>query len=604
MTEKWTLLEHSNNDGNHHNNHQTSSAMYSNSGSSSSSSNGQGQPAAADAANSSSSPYLSPSQQQTGNSFLLTSNGINDSSNSSSNDNDNGSLSFTATSLNNNNNTNKNNNTSRMILILVAASTAATLGYDVGIMASAMPFLEDSMDLNTMQKQIAMGSLNFVAAFGALLGGAVAQRHGRKTTVKVCSWLFLIGTVLMAAAPTYAVLILGRTVAGLGVGVSFVVAPTYLSEVAPTEERGRLNTIFDIAINAGILFGYVVGFALPVLFPELSSDTLWRCMLGLGVVLPLTVLAGIVYLPESPRWLVLAQQSAAAVQVLQQLGNSVEESLSTVNSMQDELQAEREYSIMLQQQQQQQQQQHLPTQHSSYGSCCGFCGCCSFSHGLQLVMLLGFWQQISGTEAVLYYSADFLEALPMQQRLLANVGVGMCKLIPELLAMQLVDKIGRRPLIMASSVAMVISMTCLAAAFFAGSTASPYITVLLLCCIMASFSVGVGPFTFLVAAESLSLQERSWGMTLCAAVNRCTSGVVALTAVSLSEWLSQAGLFAVYATVGLAAAIFYHQCVPEAMGKSLEEVAAEARMAEQHQQHYADSKGGGGDVELLTHEFT
>ena len=333
-------------------------------------------------------------------------------------------------------------------LIMVAAATAATLGYDVGIMAAAIQPIEDTMGLNGVQKEVAMGSLNFVAALGALLGGKVANERGRKYTVKFCCWIFLVGTILMAGAPTYSFLLLGRIVTGIGVGVSFVVAPVYLAEVAPTHMRGKLNTVFDVAINGGILLGYIVGFVVQLL-PNITPQFKWRIMLILGICAPLMVLYNLVHLPESPRWLVMVDQSAAASQILERLGNKPAQIRRTVSAIEDELRQEGQ---------------------SSSVSPLDAILQCRFSSGMRLAMALGFWQQITGTESVLYYSADFLQHAGLETpalRLAGNIFVGLCKLTPELIAMQWVDKVGRRPLILASGVALVVSTFLLSLAFFA-----------------------------------------------------------------------------------------------------------------------------------------
>lgn len=180
-------------------------------------------------------------------------------------------------------------------LIITAATTAATLGYDVGIMAAAIQPIVEEMHLDSLHKELAMGSLNFVAAAGALWGGQVANKKGRKPTVTLCCFLFVIGTCCMALAPNYASLLLGRIITGLGVGVAVVVTPVYLTEVAPTEKRGEINTIFDVAINFGILLGYVVGFCVQVL----PVPHKWRVMLGLGLVLPLLVFMYVIPLPRT-----------------------------------------------------------------------------------------------------------------------------------------------------------------------------------------------------------------------------------------------------------------------------------------------------------------
>ena len=233
------------------------------------------------------------------------------------------------------------NNTDKMELVrlvVVTAATAATLGYDVGIMAAAIIPLTDYMELNSIQKEVAMGSLNFVAAFGAILGGRVADQKGRKPTISLCCWLFLVGTACMALAPGFWSLLLGRIVTGIGVGVSFVVAPVFISEVAPSDRRGELNTVFDVAINGGILLGYVVGYIIQLLPATILPEWIkWRLMLGLGAILPVIVLIFLKKLPESPRWLMLVDQVHQARHVLKRLGSSEEETDSTIQAIQSEL---------------------------------------------------------------------------------------------------------------------------------------------------------------------------------------------------------------------------------------------------------------------------
>lgn len=434
--------------------------------------------------------------------------------------------------------TNKSN---LFLLVSVAAATAATLGYDVGIMAAAIQPLQIQMELSGFQKEIAMGSLNFVAAAGAFIGGHVADRNGRKRTISLCCWLFIVGTVLMALAWDYSALLAGRIITGLGVGVAFVAAPSYISEVAPTDSRGKLNTVFDISINGGILWGYIAGFLVQLVLPDN-----WRLMLGCGLVLPVIVLALLSRLPESPRWLMLVDRKAEAELVLRQLGNSLQEANKSIQEMQGEIDREKHVTPPL------------------------------FSKGQRFAIQLGFWQQITGTEAVLYYSADYLERAGLQSplmRLGGNVFVGICKLVPECIAMQYIDTAGRRPLLFGSAAALTFSIFCLSLALHL--EASPGITVALLCAVMASFSAGLGPFTFLSASENLAMSERAAGITYCTAANRVTSGMVAMTAVTLSTLLGDSGLFALYGGAGFLSLFFYFFCVPETAGVSLEELAAQ-----------------------------
>ena len=423
-------------------------------------------------------------------------------------------------------------------LVGAAAAAAASLGYDVGIMAAAIQPLHHELGLTGVQKEVT----------------------GRKATVAVCSLLFVVGTVLMAAAENFAYLLAGRIVLGLGVGVSFVAAPLYLTEVAPTHLRGSLNTLFDMAINSGILLGYVVGLAVEVLLSPrgFSDDVKWRVMIALGLVLPAIVLIFLTRLPESPRWLVLKEKSDEATKVLQELGNSETQAKETVQGIEREVRRTA-------------RKQHRTDQDGSDSR-----GCCHWfrSPGMRLAAELGFWQQVTGTEAILYYSADFLAQAglkSMSERLLGNCGVGICKLLPELVAMQFVDKIGRRPLMLTSTALLTITTACLAASFYWHW--SPVVVVILLCAVMTSFSIGVGPFSFLVAAENLSTRERSTGMTLCAASSRVTSGIVAMTAVSLRSALGDVGFFGLYAALAaVSGLLFYYPVLPEGSQKSLEEI--------------------------------
>jgi len=429
---------------------------------------------------------------------------------------------------------------SLIMLVSVAAATAATLGYDVGIMAAAIQPLEAQMELSGFQKEVAMGSLNFVAAFGGILGGKVADLYGRKTTIYLCCLLFIVGTFFMAISWSYSVLLLGRIVTGLGVGVAFVAAPSYITEVSPSDSRGQLNTVFDISINGGILFGYVTGFLV-----QLFSPGNWRLMLGLGAVLPLIVLALLSRLPESPRWLMLVQRRDEAKEVLTSLGTSTDSEVEhTLQDMQDEIDREQNTTVPV-----------------------------WLSKGQRYAVQLGFWQQITGTEAVLYYSADFLERAGLQSpllRLAGNIMVGLCKLVPECISMQYIDTAGRRPLLFGSAVALFLSTAGIAAAF--ALHAPPVMLVVLLCAVMASFSAGLGPFTFLAASENLGLSERATGIMACTVANRMTSGTVAMTAVTISSLVGDEGLFALYAFAGFLSLFFYWN-VPETAGVSLEELS-------------------------------
>ena len=433
-----------------------------------------------------------------------------------------------------------------------AALTAATLGYDVGVMAAALDRM-GSFHMSSFEKEVLVSSLNFVAAVGALIAGATADFLGRRRTVAVCSFLYLVGTALMTVAVTYGMLLGGRVITGLGVGISFVVGPTYISEIAPHTIRGKLATIFDVSINAGILFGYVVGYAVQNLFGSYSDDVRWRIMIGAGGVFPVLVAIFLVWLPESPRWLLRQGREAEAVTVLEKV-IPLHEVAPAVRDICAEESAQAGWCETLWP-----RESYLRT-------------------ALGIAFGLAFWQQITGSEAVLYYSPTFLKNAGLTSEgmlLLGNILVGSAKLLPEFWVMASIDKKGRRWHLLLSATTMTVAIAALAAAFL--FKFPPGVAVGLLCAFMATFSAGLGPFSFIAASEIIPLSHRAKGMALVTFINRLTSGAVALTALSLSDKIGEGYYFVIYAGISLVSVKFYYSRVHETAGKTLEQITEELK---------------------------
>mmetsp|Transcript_40291 Transcript_40291/g.126045 ORF Transcript_40291/g.126045 Transcript_40291/m.126045 type:complete len:549 (-) Transcript_40291:72-1718(-) len=467
----------------------------------------------------------------------------------------------------------------------VAALTATTLGYDVGIMADAALYVKDDFDLTDGLNELIIGSLNFISAFGALLGGPAADAFGRRPSVWICCALYLVGTALMAAAPNWGILLLGRVVTGLGVGVAFTVCPVYVAELAPAELRGRLTTLFDISINGGILVGYVVGYICDLAIQDPAAK--WRTMLALGAVPPLVVIFFLGLLPESPRYLIMRGRLSDALDVLTKtlgseglardefesimsaIGGGAAAAKPTADDVKDAAAAsddEDDLDLSL---------TPSATQEPATWEEILFPRTRVLQRALFIVMGLAFWQQATGSEAVLYYSATFLREAGLKSRgemLLGNIGLGFCKLFPECLSLLYVDALGRtRPLIF-SSLWMTASITCLGLAYALGW--GGVVVVLLLCSFMFGFSVAIGPFTWVVAAELLSMRYRAKGTMLGIFLNRLTSGTVALSALSTADALGYPTFFFLYAAVSVVSVGFYMSCVPETAGRTLEETEA------------------------------
>ena len=193
--------------------------------------------------------------------------------------------------------------TPKAVLIVagIAALNSANLGYDIGVMAGAALRVQDDWSLSDVKVEVLVGILNACAIAGAAVAHYVVDRLGRRRTFTVSSAVFIVGVLGMACSVNYAMLLLFRVITGLGVGVGLSVDPVYIAEGAPPHARGALVSWSEIAINVGILLGFVAAWC----FVDVSSDTAWRAMLALGAILPsvLFVLT-LTVMPETPRWLV------------------------------------------------------------------------------------------------------------------------------------------------------------------------------------------------------------------------------------------------------------------------------------------------------------
>ena len=455
---------------------------------------------------------------------------------------------------------------------LTAASTGMLLGYDVGAMSDAILFIPDTVPMSTLQTEILVSSLNLLAAIGALVGGSVCDRLGRRPTIALCASLFLIGTFIFVASSSYAMLLSARVVMGVGVGISLVVGPTYISEIAPPARRGQMSFYYDCGCNVGILLGGSVGL---IVYETCSGAAeRWRWMIGAGAVLPVVILLALVRLPESPRWLVAQGRREDARAALAAVDGDGGGRDSDSDGDSDGGDDERIEATL--------RQVEATLEEAGSGDGDGSLVATLLrvdGPGARLLLLatmIGAAQQASGNEAVLYYSPLFLETAGLAtpaQRMHGLILVYACKLAPEVLLSLVVDRVGRRPLLIASAAASALVLGALAALFACGAETGGA-ALALLCLDCAAFSLGLGPATWVVIPEILPLRLRASGVTLAAAANRLLSGAVALSALSIADGVGYVGLFALYALLAVATTLFYALCVPDASGLSLEAASA------------------------------
>lgn len=393
--------------------------------------------------------------------------------------------------------------------------------------------------------------------------------------------IFFVGAVVMSLAPSFAWLMVGRLVAGMGVGYALVIAPVYTAEVAPASTRGTLTCFPEIFINLGILLGYVANYA----FQDLPAHYSWRVMLGMGVVPPFFIGVFVLFMPESPRWLIMRNRNEDAMKVLLRTSDSVAEAEERLAQIMEGIQ----YA-----QKNLRKGGPISTQEvvdggdslKSEGE--GTWGELLFRNTptIRRMLLVGlgiqFFQQASGIDATVYYSpVTFKKAgIKSQNAILgATMAMGFVKTGFIVVAACFIDKAGRRPLLLTSTAGTTLSLASLALCLIgvgktSGSTheAFAFLAVFAACANVAFFSIGLGPVNWVMGAEIYPLRLRAKAAGIGVGVNRLVSGVVAVTFLSFADAISVPGVFFFYAGFAFLAVLFVYFFVPETKGKTLEEI--------------------------------
>ena len=450
------------------------------------------------------------------------------------------------------------------LLTFIAALNSANLGYDIGVMSGAALYVQEDMDLSDVQVEVLVGILNGCAIFGAAVAHVLIDALGRRRTFTVSCIIFVTGVFGMASSPTYASLLAFRVITGVGVGVGLSVDPVYIAEVAPKEHRGSLVSWSEIFINVGILLGFIATFV----FKDLRPATAWRTMLGCGAVMPSFLLVlTITVMPETPRWLVARGRVEEAREILVRLNGSDADLREIEAAVKREKALEvRGWAAVF----------RPPTAGAKRALAVGV--------GVAVV------QQILAEESLLFYQPRILLDMGMKRNAVLGflVLTGVLKTGCIVVAACYLDDKGRRPLLLLSLAGMGLSLFGVAVAFSAASHALAIVSVN---AYMMTFSLGIGPITWLLASEVFPLNIRAKAMTLATVANRVTSTLIASTFLSWARAFTYAGYFYFFAALAAAVFALCHRHMPETKGKSLEEMA-----------HFFDSLGEPDDAKERTVE--
>ncbi len=429
----------------------------------------------------------------------------------------------------------------------IAGLGGLLFGYDTGIIASALLFIKHDLDLDSFEQGMVVSAVPVGAIFGAAIAGQAADALGRRRTIVSAAVVFIIGALASAAAPGLAVLVIARVLLGVAVGLASANAPVYISEVAPPEERGRLVSYFQLSVTVGILVAYLVGLAF-------SGIDGWRWMLGFGALPALALGIGMLQMPQSPRWLVMVGQDYAARKVLEKIRRDDEEAIT------------RELEEI---------KGSIESQPGGWKDLLEPAVRAALLVGVGLAVL----QQVTGINTVIYYAPTIIQFTGINGNsaaIVASLGVGVVNILATLVALRLIDRAGRRPLLMVGVTGMAVALTVLGASFLgnAGTTLISAIAIISLMAYVGAFAISLGPVFWLMNSEIYPLKVRSKAAGVGTMANWTSNFVISLTFLPLINLLGRTGAFWAYAVVGVFTLWFCWKLVPETKDRDLEQIEA------------------------------
>src|SRR4051812_12579667 len=429
-------------------------------------------------------------------------------------------------------------------------------GYDTGVISGALLFIPDDFKLTPFLEGAIVASLLLGAMVGAACAGRLSDRLGRRKLIIIAAVIFTAGSLLAALAPTVGVLIAARFIIGLAVGSAALVVPLYLSEIAPTNVRGAIASLNQLMIVSGILAAFIVN-------AILASSGNWRLMLGLAAVPSLILLAGMLFMPETPRYLVHAGEEEDARDVIEDLPG-------------DDRPRERIAEI------------REVEQDEEGGTGLRALWKAKWVRPALLVATgLAVFQQLVGINTIIYYAPTTLTNVGFGKTsaIYANLVIGVINVILTVVAIKIIDRVGRKPMLLGGVLGMVASLLVLGISLSVLATphhpSDPAAIITLICLgtFIASFAATWGPVVWVMIPEVLPLSVRGTAMGVAVVANWGANLLVSQTFPMLLSKFGPGPVFLGYAVLGMVAALFVRAFVTETKGRSLEEIETDLQRA-------------------------
>jgi sugar porter (SP) family MFS transporter len=422
----------------------------------------------------------------------------------------------------------------------IAALGGLLFGYDTGVISGAELFLQKDFALNSFTEELAVSAILIGAIIGAAVGGKIADAIGRKKTLIVMGLIFAAGALVTAISPNLPFFIGCRIVVGFAVGSASFIAPMYIAEVAPPKLRGGLVSFNQLAVTVGIAVSYWIDLAL--------TGAGWRPMFAVAAIPGLALLIGMFFVSETPRWLAGRDRWDDAEKALNYL--PPEERQQELQSIRAGIQKGSEPSFKT-----------------------------FFQSGLSLALIAGvglaLFQQFVGINTVIYYAPTIFGYAGFKSAsgaILATSVVGVINVLGTIAAIFLLDRVGRRILLLVGCVGMAITLGAMGLIFSLGVGNAGVLILISLLLYILSFAVGMGPVFWLMSSEVFPTRLRGTGASISTVANWGGNLLISITFLSLIGAIGKPATFWLYAVLAIAAFIFCWFFIPETKGRNLEKI--------------------------------
>jgi len=424
---------------------------------------------------------------------------------------------------------------------LTAALGGFLFGLDTAVISGAEQSIQQLWGLSVFEHGFTVAIALIGTVVGAMLGGIPSDRWGRKKTLLWIAVIFLVSSVGSALAFDWYTFLLFRFLGGLGVGCSSITAPMYISEISPASHRGRLVAMFQFNVVLGILIAYISNYLL-----QDAGPYAWRWMLGIQAFPSLLMIIGVLFIPESPRWLIVmkgATQEAEDIFRKVDLPEAVKE-LRTV-------------------------QQQTATASAGAGE---RLFSAKYKFPVTLAFLFAFFNQMSGINAIIYYAPRIFDMAGLESNaaFLSTAGVGLVNFIFTLLAINVIDRFGRRKLMLIGTVGLIFALAVVAYAFYSASFGGLLVPLMLFLYI-AFFAFSQGAVIWVFIAEIFPTEVRAKGQTLGSFTHWLMAAIIAFSFPYIAENLGGGSTFLIFTVMMVLQLLFVIRLMPETRGRTLEQ---------------------------------